>query len=82
MSSDGSTLTWNYTYNCPTTKKPQPWRIVERHNGKDSSTLEMYTKDIKTGKEFKMMQIDYTRKPGSGSTATPVKMRGSESGSR
>lgn len=62
LSSDGKVLTWNYTYNCPVTKKPAPMREVETINGPNSRTLEMWGVDPKSGKEFKMMQIDFTRK--------------------
>ncbi|HZW10334.1 MAG TPA: DUF1579 domain-containing protein [Phycisphaerales bacterium] len=61
LSSDGETMTWTYEYNCPITKKPTTLRQVERHTGKDSMTLEMYGIFPKTGKEYKMMEIAYTR---------------------
>lgn len=70
-SSDGSTLTWTYTYNCPMKKKPTTMREVDRRTGKDSFTLEMFGPDMQTGKEFKMMEITFTRKPGS--AAVPAK---------
>jgi hypothetical protein len=81
LSSDGTTLTWNYLYNCPSTKKPQPFRIVERHNGKDSFSLEMHTNDMKTGKEFKLMQIDYTRKTAA-APAAPARRPATTPGTR
>jgi len=61
LSTDGKTLTWSYTYNCPITKKPTIMREIERRTGKDSFTLEMFGPEIKTGKEFKMMEIQFTR---------------------
>jgi hypothetical protein len=60
-SSDGKTLTWTCQFNCPVMKKLTTMREVEKRTGKDSMTLEMYGPD-KTGKEFKMMEILYTRK--------------------
>jgi hypothetical protein len=70
LSSDGETMTWVYNYTCPITKKPTTMREIERQTGKDSCTLEMYGIDPKSGKEFKMMEIAMTRKPGSQATAT------------
>lgn len=67
LSSDGKTMTWNFSYNCPITKKPAIMREVERYTGKDSMVLEMFNTDPKTGEEFKMMEITYTRKTGSAS---------------
>ena len=66
LSSDGKTLTWNYTGTCPIQKKPIVVRQIETRNGKDSMTLTMYGPD-KTGKEFKMMEIVFTRRAGSAS---------------
>jgi hypothetical protein len=61
LSADGKTITWNYTYNCPITKKPAIMREVETTEG-NSKTLEMFGADPKTGKEFKMMRIELTKK--------------------
>ena len=36
LSSDGKTLTWNYTGTCPIQKKPIVVRQIETRNGKDS----------------------------------------------
>lgn len=63
-SSDGKTMTWTYTGNCPLTKKPIALREEQRWTGKDTKTLTMYGPDLKTGKEFKMMEINLTRKSG------------------
>jgi hypothetical protein len=62
LSPDGKTLTWRYTYNCPVTKKPAVMREVERMTGENTKTLEMFGNDPKSGKEFKMMSIDFTKK--------------------
>jgi hypothetical protein len=71
LSSDGTTLTWNYTYTCPITKKPTTMREIERRDGKNAYTLEMHGKDPKNGKEFKMMEIAFTRS-GNAPIATPA----------
>ncbi len=65
LSGDGKTLTWLYTFNCPITKKPATLREVETVTGVDAKKLEMWAADPKTGKEFKMMEIELTRKPAS-----------------
>jgi hypothetical protein len=64
LSSDGKTLTWKVTYNCPITKKPAVMREVETITGPDTRTLEMFGSDPKSGKEFKMMRIEFTKKSG------------------
>ncbi len=61
MSSDGSTLTWNYNYTCPITKKASVMREVEHFTGDNSMTMEMFGPDPKSGKEYKMMHIDLSR---------------------
>ena len=67
LSSDASTLTWTMNYHCPIAKKQVTMREVERRTGKDTMTLEMYGPD-KSGKEFKMMEIAFTRKAGASAT--------------
>ena len=69
LSSDKKTLTWKFTYNCPIQKKPTTLREVEKFTSKDSKTLEMYSIDPKSGKEFKMMEIAFTRKGGAAASA-------------
>lgn len=66
VSSDKKTTTWKYTYNCPITKKPTVMREVERRTGKDTMTMEMFGVHPSSGKEFKMMEITFTREPGKG----------------
>jgi len=61
-SADGKVITWNYTYNCPITKKPTKMREIETITGPNSKTLEMWGIDPKSGKEFKSMFIEMTRK--------------------
>jgi len=60
-SSDGTTMEWTYTYNCPITKKPVAFRQVEKFVDPNTVTVEMFMTDPKTGQEFKSMQIDAKR---------------------
>jgi Protein of unknown function (DUF1579) len=62
LSKDGKVLTWNCTYNCPINKKPAIMRQVETFTSDTTMTLEMFGTDPKSGKEFKMMKIDFTKK--------------------
>lgn len=61
-SKEGKIVTWTYTANCPITKQPTTMRQVETHNSPNSMTLEMWSTDPKSGKEFKCMHIDFTKK--------------------
>lgn len=62
LSDDGKVLEWKYTANCPVTKKPVIVREVETITGPNTKTLEMFGAEPKSGKEFKMMSIELTRK--------------------
>ena len=62
LSKDGKTLTWNYTFNCPITNKPALLRQIETVTGPGTKTLEMFGADPKTGKEYKMMVIELTKR--------------------
>jgi hypothetical protein len=61
LSADGKTITWNFTYNCPIAKKPVAMREIETTDG-NTKTLEMFGADPKSGKEYKMMRIELTKK--------------------
>jgi hypothetical protein len=61
MSSDGKTLTWTYQYMCPMRKKMTTMREIQHFTSDDTMTMEMYGEDPKSGKEFKMMEIQFTR---------------------
>jgi hypothetical protein len=61
LNSEGDTLTWTFNYNCPMTNKPAIFREVERRTGEDTMTLTMYGPAPDTGKEYKVMEIKYTR---------------------
>jgi len=62
LSDDGKTMTWNYNYTCPITKKPTVMREVETTTGPNAKKLEMFGADPKTGEEYMMMRIESTRK--------------------
>jgi len=62
LSEDGKTITWNYSFNCPITKKIAHMRDVETITGPNTKTLEMFGADPKSGKEYKMMRIELTKK--------------------
>lgn len=62
LSDDGKTITWKYTFNCPVTKKPAVMKEVDTTTGPNTKTLEMFGADPKTGKHYKMMHIELTRK--------------------
>ena len=69
LSSDGKTLTWTYNFTCPMNNKPTTMREVNRITGKDTRTMEMFAIDPKTGKEWKMLEVLMTRKPGATASA-------------
>ena len=61
LSKDGKKLTWDYKVHCPRTDKQISMREIETIEGPNSKTLESWTEDPKTGKEYKMMSIKLTR---------------------
>jgi hypothetical protein len=62
LSPDAKTMTWTFTYNCPITKKPAVMREVDTTTGPNTQTIEMYGADPKSGKVYKMVSIELTRK--------------------
>ena len=62
LSADGKTLTITRTYNCPLSKKPVSMKEVETITGQNTKTLEITGSDPKSGKEFKMLSVEFTRK--------------------
>jgi hypothetical protein len=62
LSPDGKSVTWDFTYNCPIQKKPVHMREVDTFTSPNSRTLEMFGADPKSGKEYKMMSIELTKK--------------------
>jgi uncharacterized protein YfaP (DUF2135 family) len=61
LSPDGKTTTWVYTYTCPLTKKPTKMRQIETMTGPNTMTLEAHATDPKSGKEYKMISIEFTK---------------------
>lgn len=61
LSDDQKSMTWNYTYNCPITGKPATMREVDTFDGDNKFKMVMFATDPKSGKEYKMCEIDYTR---------------------
>jgi hypothetical protein len=62
LSDDGKVMTWKYDFNCPVTKKASIMREVETETGPNTRRLEMFGPDPKSGKEMKMMSIEFTKK--------------------
>ncbi len=62
LSKDGKVMTWKFTFNCPITKKPAVMREIETVTGPNTKRFEMFAPDPKTGKESKMMTIEFTKK--------------------
>jgi hypothetical protein len=61
LSSDGKVMNWEFTTNCPITKKPTVVRQIETTTGPNTKTLEMFGSDPKSGKDFKMMHIEFVK---------------------
>jgi len=61
-SDNGKKLTWTYTMNCPIQKKPITMRQIENYPDANTMVLEAFGPDPKTGKEFKNMRIEFTKK--------------------
>lgn len=72
LSADHKTLTYTSNYTCPATEKPISCRMVETHTGDNTMTLEMFGPDMVTGKEFRNMEIKYTRKAGTAKPEHPA----------
>jgi len=62
LSSDGKSITWEYKFNCPIAKKQVTMKEVDTKTGDNAKKLEMWGDDPKTGKNYKMMSIELTRK--------------------
>ena len=62
LSADQKTLTWEFGYNCPVTKKQCKMREVVTFTGPDTQVLEMFGAEPKSGEVYKMMRIELTRK--------------------
>lgn len=62
LSADKRTMTWAFTFNCPITKKVATMRQIETYPSPTTMKLEMFMADPKSGREYKMMSIDFTKK--------------------
>jgi hypothetical protein len=62
---NGMTTTLKYTHSCPITKEPAVMRSVETITSPKTKTLEMFATDPKSGKEYKKMRVELTKKDGS-----------------
>ena len=62
LAKDGKTINWEYVANCPREQKPVTLRQVETATSPTTKTLEMFALDSKSGDEFKMMSIEFTKK--------------------
>lgn len=61
LAPDQKSMTWTYNYNCPVTKKPTTAREVATFLDATHMKFEMFAIDPKSNKEYKCMQIDYTK---------------------
>ncbi len=61
LAKDGKTLNWEYVANCPREQKPVTLRQVETATSPTTKRLEMFAMDPKSGDEFKMMSIEFTK---------------------
>jgi hypothetical protein len=62
LSADNTTQTWTSTNNPPITNKPAPMREIARITGDNTRTLDMFGKDPKSGVEYQMMHMEFTRR--------------------
>jgi hypothetical protein len=62
LSDDGKTMTWTFNYNCPIAKKQVSMREVDTLTSSTTRKMEMFGPDPKTGKEYKMMAIEFTKR--------------------
>lgn len=59
--SSGKTITLMSHYTCPMTMKDTHMKLVYKVMGSDKYTMEFWGPDPATGKEFKSMEMNYTR---------------------
>ena len=62
LSPDEKSITWKYTTNCPITKQPVTVREIDTMTGPSTKTMELFSTDPKSGKEYKMMSVQFTKK--------------------
>lgn len=59
---NGKTLSMTANFHCPMRNGPCWMRLIEKHTSSTTMTLEMWGPTMDNKGEFKMMQIDYTKK--------------------
>lgn len=62
LSPDKKTLKWTYNYTCPITKKPAVMRQTDTFISENEAKMEMWGMDPKQNKEYKMIEIHFTKK--------------------
>jgi hypothetical protein len=62
LADNGKSITWEYKAFCPLTKKQTTMKEIETRTGENTKKYEMWGDDPKTGKNYKMMSIELTRK--------------------
>ena len=62
LTDNGKSITWEYKAYCPITKKQQTLKEVDTWTSDNAKKLEMWGDDPKSGKNYKMMSIELTRK--------------------
>jgi hypothetical protein len=62
LSPDKKTMKWTYNYTCPITKKPAVMRETDTFISANEMKMEMWGMDPKQNKEYKMIEIHYTKK--------------------
>ena len=62
LSKDGTSIHWKFPHICPLTGKPTVMRQIETLASPKTKSIEFFSIDPKSGKEYKMMVIDLTRK--------------------
>ncbi len=61
MSSDAKTLSINYIFNCPITRKKSVFREVLRFDSERAMHVEMFATDPKSGKEYMCMSAELSK---------------------
>lgn len=62
LSDDKKTMKWTYNYTCPITKKAAVMRQTDTFISENEMKMEMWGMDPKQNKEYKMIEIHFTKK--------------------
>ena len=60
LSEDGTTINWDFNFNCPVTKAPAKMRQIEKI-GSNTRTIDMFGPEPKSGVEYQIMKLELTR---------------------